>query len=338
MRALILRSWSIASALALLLLLPVGANQAAAQADPLPSWNDAAPKTAIVEFVGRVTKDGGPDFVPPAERIAVFDNDGTLWSEQPVYFQLAFAIDRIAALAPQHPEWSDTQPFKGIIEGDLKAVAASGEHGLLEIMAATHAGLTTDKFGDIVDSWLAGAQHPKTKRLYTGMVYQPMLELLGYLRANGFKTFIVSGGGVEFMRRFAEKVYGIPPEQVIGSTGVVKFGIGADGKPALTKEAKIEFVDDGPGKPVGINRAIGRRPILAFGNSDGDQQMLEWTAAGSGARFMGLVHHTDADREWAYDRTSHVGKLDKALDEATAKNWTVVDMKTDWNAVFPPKP
>jgi phosphoglycolate phosphatase-like HAD superfamily hydrolase len=307
-------------------------------ADPLPSWNDAAPKTAIVEFVGRVTKDGGPDFVPPAERIAVFDNDGTLWAEQPIYFQLAFAIDRIAALAPEHPEWSETQPFKGIIEGDLKAVAASGEHGLLEIMAATHAGLTTDKFGDIVDGWLAGAEHPKTKRLYTGMVYQPMLELLGYLRANGFKTFIVSGGGIEFMRRFAEKVYGIPPEQVIGSTGVVKFGMDADGKPTLTKEAKVEFVDDGPGKPVGINRAIGRRPILAFGNSDGDQQMLEWTAAGSGARFMGLVHHTDAEREWAYDRTSHIGKLDKALDEATAKSWTVVDMKTDWNAVFQPKP
>jgi len=304
-------------------------------AGPLPSWNDTAPKQAILDFVGRVTKDGSPDYVPPAERIAVFDNDGTLWAEQPVYFQLAFAIDRIAALAPDHPEWEQTQPFKGILEGDTKAVAASGEHGLLEIMAATHAGITTEKFGAIVDGWLAGAQHPRFKRPYTEMVYLPMLELLAYLRANGFKTFIVSGGGVEFMRRFAERVYGIPPEQVIGSSGAVKFEMGADGKPSLVKEPKIEFVDDGPGKPVGINRFIGRRPVLAFGNSDGDQQMLEWTAAGDGAHFMGLVHHTDADREWSYDRASPVGKLDKALDEATAKGWTVVDMKADWNTVFP---
>jgi phosphoglycolate phosphatase-like HAD superfamily hydrolase len=324
--------WALSFALAALALSP-----ALALDDPLPSWNDTSSKDAIINFVTRVTNEGGEDFVAPAERIAVFDNDGTLWAEQPIYFQLAFAIDRIAALAPEHPKWHDTEPFKGIIEGDLKAVSASGEHGLLEIMAATHAGLTTEKFGAIVDSWLAGAQHPKTKRLYTEMVYQPMLELLAYLRANGFKTFIVSGGGTEFMRRFAEKVYGIPPEQVIGSTGVVKFSIDADGKPILTKEAKVEFVDDGPGKPVGINRAIGRRPIFAFGNSDGDQQMLEWTAGGTGARFMGLVHHTDADREWAYDRTSHIGKLDKALDEAAAKGWTVVDMKTDWKSVFPPK-
>ncbi len=310
---------------------------ALAQSDPLPSWNGSPAKTAILEFVGRVTTEEGADFVLPEQRIAVFDNDGTLWAEQPIYFQIAFAMDRIAALAPQHPEWNETQPFKGVLEGDMKAVAASGEHGLLEIVAATHAGITTDKFADIVDSWLKTAEHPRFHRLYTEMVYQPMLELLTYLRAHGFKTFIVSGGGIEFMRRFAEPVYGIPPEQVVGSSGVVKFEIGADGNPVLMKEAKVEFVDDGPGKPVGINRFIGRRPILAFGNSDGDQQMLEWTAAGSGARFMGLVHHTDAEREWAYDRNSHVGRLEKALDEATAKGWAVVDMKKDWNVVFPPE-
>lgn len=311
---------------------------AAVQADPLPSWNDTGPKQAIVDFVKRVTKEGGAEFVPPAERIAVFDNDGTLWAEQPAYFQLAFAIDRIAAMAPEHPDWETTPPFSDVLKGDLSAVAASGEHGLLEIVAATHAGLSTDKFGAIVDAWLEGAQHPKFNRPYTELVYQPMLELLDYLRANGFKTFIVSGGGVEFMRRFAERAYGIPPEQVVGSSGVVKFEIGADGKPLLMKEAKVEFVDDGPGKPVGINRFIGRRPIFAFGNSDGDLQMLQHTAAGSGVRFMGIVHHTDSGREWAYDRASHVGKLDKALDEAKAEGWTVVDMKRDWNAVFPPRP
>ena len=307
---------------------------AAAQSDPLPSWNDGAAKTAIVDFVGRVTKDGSPDFVPPAERIATFDNDGTLWAEQPVYFQLAFALDRIKALAPQHPEWKDTQPYKAVLEGDVKALEATGQKGLLEIIAATHAGMTTEAFSKSVGDWLVTARHPRFDRLYTGLAYQPMIELLSYLRSNGFKTFIVSGGGVEFMRTFAERVYGIPPEQVVGSSGVVKFEL-ADGKPQLVKEAKVEFIDDGPGKPVGINRFIGRRPILAFGNSDGDQQMLEWTAAGAGPRFMGLVHHTDAVREWAYDRASHVGKLDKALDEAAARGWTVVDMKNDWGTIFP---
>jgi len=306
-----------------------------AKLNALPSWNATPRKEAILDFVSRVTKEGGPDFVQPEERIAVFDNDGTLWAEQPMYFQLAFAIDRVAALAPEHPDWEKTPPFEDIIKGDLKAVAASGEHGLLEIIAATHAGMTTDKFNDIVDGWIATAEHPRFHKLYTQLVYQPMLELLAYLRANGFKTFIVSGGGVEFMRSFADKVYGIPPEQVIGSAGVVKFEMSPDGKPELMKEAKIEFIDDGPGKPVGINRMIGRQPIFAFGNSDGDLQMLQYTAAGRGARFMGLVHHTDAVREWAYDRASHVGKLDKALDEATAKGWTVVDMKTDWDVVFP---
>jgi len=303
----------------------------------LPSWADTAPKKAIVDFVGRVTKEGSPDFVPPAERIAVFDNDGTLWSEQPMYFQLAFAIDRIKVLAKDHPEWQDKQPFKGVLEGDLKAVAATGQHGAAEIVAATHAGMTTEEFGRTVDDWLAEARHPKLQRPYTDLVYQPMLELLAYLRANDFKTFIVSGGGVEFMRRFAEKVYGIPPEQVVGSSAVVTFELGPDGTPRLMKVPKVEFIDDGPGKPVGINRFIGRRPIFAFGNSDGDQQMLQYTAAGDGLRFMGLVHHTDADREWAYDRVSHIGKLDKALDEAAAKGWTVVDMKTDWKTVFPPE-
>lgn len=316
------------------LLLPM-ALAVSARADPLPSWSDSAPKQAIVDFVGRVTKEGGADFVPLPERIAVFDNDGTLWAEQPVYFQFQFAIDRVAALAPQHPDWETTQPFKAILAGDLKALAASGEAGIVGIMAATHAGMTTDTFGAIVDGWLDGAEHPRFGRPYTRLVYQPMIELLAYLRGRGFRTFIVSGGGVEFMRRFAERVYGIPPEQVVGSSGIVRFERGADGAVALVKEPKVEFVDDGAGKPVGINRFIGRRPILAFGNSDGDLQMLQYTAAGDGPRFMGLVHHTDAEREWAYDRASHVGKLDKALDEAKAKGWAVVDMKADWKTVFP---
>jgi phosphoglycolate phosphatase-like HAD superfamily hydrolase len=303
--------------------------------DQLPSWNDTAPKKAIVAFVERVTKQGAPDFVPPAERIATFDNDGTLWAEQPIYFQLAFALDRVKTLASQHPEWRDAQPFKAALEGDHAALAASGEKGLLEIVAATHAGMTTEEFNKIVADWLATARHPRVNRPYTDLVYQPMLELLAYLRANGFKTFIVSGGGVEFIRVFAEWVYGIPPEQVVGSSGVTKFQIGPDGKPVLTKEPKVEFIDDGPGKAVGINRFIGRRPVLAFGNSDGDHQMLQWTATGSGVRFMGLVHHTDAEREWAYDRNSHIGRLDKALDEARQRDWTVVSMKSDWNRVFP---
>jgi phosphoglycolate phosphatase-like HAD superfamily hydrolase len=320
------------------LALSVGLGFAAhAETDALPSWNEGPAKRAIVDFVARVTAEGGSDYVMPAERIAVFDNDGTLWAEQPVYFQLAFAFDRIVALSPQHPDWEQTQPFKGILTGDVTAVAASGEHGLLEIMAASHTGITTDAFAEIVDGWIKSAEHARFHRPYSELVYQPMLELLTYLRANGFKTFIVSGGGVEFMRVFAERAYGIPPEQVVGSSGVVKFEVGADGAVQLIKEAKVEFIDDGPGKPVGINRFIGRRPIFAFGNSDGDLQMLQYTAAGPGARFMGLVHHTDAEREWAYDRASHIGKLDKALNEAIAKGWTVVDMKTDWNAVFPPK-
>ncbi|HEX2888439.1 HAD family hydrolase [Vineibacter terrae] len=313
----------------------IHAPAALAQTDPLPSWNDGDAKKAITDFVERVTHEGVANYVKPAERIAVFDNDGTLWAEQPAYFQLAFALDRVKAMAPQHPEWKTKQPFKAVLEGDQRALAAAGEKGLLQIVAATHAGMTTEAFAKTVADWLATARHPRFNRPYDQLVYQPMLEVLAYLRANGFKTFIVSGGGVEFMRVFAERTYGIPPEQVVGSSGVVKFQIGKDGKPSLTKEAKVEFIDDGPGKPVGINRFIGRRPIFAFGNSDGDQQMLQYTAAGEGARFMGLVHHTDAEREFAYDRKSHVGKLDKALDEAIARKWTVVDMKKDWRTVFP---
>lgn len=307
----------------------------AAAADPLPSWNETTPKQAIIDFVERVTNESGPDFVPPAERIAVFDNDGTLWAEQPIYFQSQFAMDRVAAMASEHPDWEQKQPFKGILERDLEAVVASGEHGLLAIMAATHTGMTTDAFAKIVDGWLQGAEHPRFQRPYAELVYQPMLELLAYLRANAFKTFIVSGGGVEFMRRFAERVYGIPPEQVVGTSSVTKFELRSDGTPVLMKEPKVEFIDDGPGKPVGINRFIGRRPVLAFGNSDGDQQMLEWTAAGGGARFMGLVHHTDAVREYAYDRPSPVGQLDKAWDEALRRGWTIVDMKRDWKVIYP---
>jgi phosphoglycolate phosphatase-like HAD superfamily hydrolase len=308
---------------------------AAAQTDPLASWNDGPTKQSIVTFVQAVTREGGPDYVPPAQRIATFDNDGTLWAEQPMYFQFIFALDRIKVLAPQHPEWKERQPFKAVLEGDQQALAAAGEKGILEIVAVTHAGMTTDDFAKTVAAWLTAARHPRFNRPYNTLVYQPMLELLGYLRANGFKTFIVSGGGVEFMRVFAEQTYGIPPEQVVGSSGVTKFQMGPDGKPVLVKEAKVEFIDDGPGKPAGINRFVGRRPIFAFGNSDGDQQMLEWTAAGSGLRFMGIVHHTDAEREYAYDRQSHVGRLDKALEEAMRRGWTIADMKTDWKTVFP---
>lgn len=311
------------------------ANHAGAQTDALPSWNEGAAKTAITEFVSRTTQESGADYVIPAERIAVFDNDGTLWSEQPIYFQLAFALDRIKAMAPQHPEWKDTEPFKSLLAGDVKGVLASGEKGLGEILAVTHTGMTTDEFANTVREWIATARHPKFNRPYNELVYQPMVELLAYLHANGFKTFIVSGGGVEFMRPWVEQAYGIPPEQVVGSSGVVSYELGPDDKPVLKKETKIEFVDDGPGKPVGINRFIGRRPAFAAGNSDGDLQMLQWTTLNEGPRFALIVHHTDAEREFAYDRQSHVGKLDKALDEAPKRGWLVVDMKTDWKVIYP---
>jgi len=307
---------------------------AQAQPDPLPSWNQGPTKAAIVEFVGKVTKQGTPAFVPESERIATFDNDGTLWAEQPMYFQLFFAVDRVKALSPQHPEWKDKEPFASLLKGNVKGALAGGEHAILEIVMATHADMTTAEFENIVRQWIATAKHPTTHRPYTRMVYQPMLELLAYLRANGFKTFIVSGGGIEFMRPWTGAVYGIPPEQVVGSSIKTKFEM-RGGKPVLVRLPKINFIDDKEGKPVGINEHIGRRPIFAFGNSDGDLQMLQWTAAGDGASFMGLVHHTDAKREWAYDRKAHIGRLDKALDEARVKGWTVVDMDNDWKQIFP---
>jgi len=308
----------------------------AAETDPLPSWNEGPTKQSIIDFVTRVTDKAGPDYVAPPERIATFDNDGTLWVEQPLYTQFVFALDRVKTLAPKHPEWKTTQPFQAVLEGDAKAIAAQGEKGIVQIITATHSGMSTTDFNKIVADWLATAKHPRFKRVYTDLVYQPMLELLAYLRANDFKTFIVSGGGQEFMRVFADETYGVPPEQVVGSTGATEWQMW-DASPILIKMPKVDFVDDGPGKPVGINKFIGRRPILAFGNSDGDKEMLEWTAAGDGLRFMGLVHHTDATREYAYDRDSEVGKLDKALDEAVAKGWTIADMKNDWKTIFPPE-
>ncbi len=302
-------------------------------ADPLPSWNDGPVKQSILGFVGKVTTQGSPDFVPQAERIATFDNDGTLWSEQPIYFQFQFALDRVKALAPQHPEWKTKEPFSHLLAGDMRAFLAGGEKSLMTVMAVAHSGVTTEEFEKIVKKWFATAKHPKTGRRYDQMVYQPMLELLAYLRANGFKTFIVSGGGVEFMRAFAERTYGIPPEQVVGSQGKLKYEL-RNGPPVLVKLPEVQFIDDKEGKAIGIQTFIGRRPILAFGNSDGDQQMLQWTTAGKGPRFAGIVWHTDAAREWAYDRTSHIGKLDKALDEGRAKGWTIINMQKDWKRVY----
>ena len=302
--------------------------------DPLPSWNDTASKRAIIDFVTKVTRQGSPDFVPVNDRIATFDNDGTLWGEQPVYVQLAFALERVKTLASQHPEWKQTQPFKGVLEGDMKAVAATGQKGLVDIIVVTHAGNTTEEFETIVRDWIGAARHPTTKRLYTEMVYQPMLEVLAYLRANGFKTFIVSGGGVEFMRPWTERVYGVPPEQVIGSRAKVKYER-REGRPVLLRLPDVDFVDDRAGKPVGIHQAIGRRPIAAFGNSDGDFEMLEWTTSDRSPRLGLIVHHTDAAREWAYDRASHIGTLSRALDEAPTQGWTVVDMQRDWKVIYP---
>lgn len=305
-----------------------------AQAGPLPSWNDGSTKSSLLEFIELATDEGGEHYIETEDRIAVFDNDGTLWSEQPLYFQLAFALDRVKALAPSHPEWQNTEPYQSVLAGDMAAVVAGGEHALLEIVMATHAGMTTEEFEQIVSAWVATARHPKTERLYTEMVYQPMLELLAHLRANDFKTYIVSGGGIEFMRPWAERVYGIPPEQVIGSSIHVEFQ-SKDGEPVLMRLPKMDFIDDKQGKPVAINKFIGRRPALAFGNSDGDLQMLQWAHGGAGSRLMGLVRHTDAEREWAYDRDSSIGRLDKALDEARAHDWLVVDMKRDWNVIYP---
>ena len=307
--------------------------QAQAQTDPLSSWNAGPSKQAITDFIARVTQQGGPDFVPPAQRIATFDNDGTLWVEHPIYVQLAFALDRVKAMAPMHPEWKDTQPFKAALEGDVNTLAASGEHGLAQLVMATHAGMTSDEFQKIVTDWLATARDPKFKRPYTELSYQPMIELLAYLRANGFKTFIVSGGGIEFMRPWTERVYGVPPEQVVGSSIRTKFQM-RDGRPELFRLPEVNFVDDGPGKPVGINEFIGRRPIAAFGNSDGDLEMLQWTTMSGGVRLGLIVHHTDAEREYAYDRDTSFGRLDKALDVAATNHWVVLDMKNDWKRIF----
>jgi phosphoserine phosphatase len=305
-----------------------------AQTDTLASWNDGPAKARIRAFVQAVTDRSSKDYVEPAQRIAVFDNDGTLWSEQPAYFQLLFAIDRVKALEPKHPDWRTRQPFKAALEGDMKTLAASGEKGLLELVMATHAGMTTEEFEGIVRSWVANATHPRFGRSYTELVYQPMLEVLALLHATGFKTYVVSGGGIEFMRPWVERVYGIPPERVVGSSIRVQYER-RGGKPVLVRLAEIDFIDDKAGKPVGIHKFIGRRPIAAFGNSDGDLEMLEWTAAGDGARLMVLLHHTDARREWAYDRASHVGRLDKALDQARVNGWTVVDMEQAWRVIYP---
>jgi len=312
---------------------PAGSAQTATSGTSLPSWNEGATKQSILDFVAAVTGEGSPDFVPPAERIATFDNDGTLWVEHPMYTQLVFVLDRVKALAPQHPEWKDTQPFKAALEGDMKTLTASGEHGLLTLVLATHSGMTVNEFEKIVLDWIATARDPRFKRPYTELAYLPMIELLGFLRASGFKTFIVSGGGIEFMRPWTERVYGVPPEQVVGSSIKTKFQM-RDGRPELFRTAELNFIDDNVGKPVGINEYIGRRPIAAFGNSDGDLEMLQWTTMAGGRRLGLIVHHTDAEREYAYDRDTSFGRLDKALDAAALNKWTVVDMKNDWKRIF----
>lgn len=308
--------------------------------DPLPSWNEGPARSAIVAFVEQVADENSPGHVPPAERIATFDNDGTLWSEQPLYFQLAFALDRVKATAKDHPEWREQEPFRSVLANDMEGVLASGKAGLAQIVAASHANMTAEAFADSVRAWVASAKHPATGMAYTEMVYQPMLELLDYLRANGFKTFIVSGGGIDFMRVFAEEVYGIPPEQVIGSQLDATFEM-RDGVPTIVKQGELLFIDDKEGKPVGIYRHIGRRPVLAAGNSDGDLQMLQYATIARGANdtrpSLGLiVRHTDAEREYAYDRDSHIGRLDQALDEAPRRGWVVIDMKNDWDRIYPP--
>ena len=308
------------------------------EVDPLPSWNEGDTKTAIIDFVELTTTDGSEGFIPKADRIATFDNDGNLWSEQPMYFQLFYIIDEIKRMAPEHPEWQNEQPFKAILEGDLKTALAGGEHALLEMAMGTHGGMTTDEFNNNVKSWLETATHPKTGLHYNEMIYQPMVELLHYLRDNGYKTFIVSGGGVDFMRVWVEEAYGIPPDQVVGSSNKVKFEVGEDGQPRLVKQPVLNFIDDKEGKPVGIHQYIGKRPVFASGNSDGDYQMLQWTTTASGYPRFGLyLHHTDSIREWAYDRESHIGKLAKGLDDAEKYDWTVIDMAKDWKVIYPEK-
>jgi hypothetical protein len=303
--------------------------------DPLPSWKEGPPRQAILDFVAKVTGEGSPDFVRAEDRIAVFDNDGTLWCEQPVYVQAVFVRDRVQALAPEHPEWERTQPFKALLEGDRKTLTELGERGMVDLVLATHAGMTDADFARLVRDWMASARHPRFDRPYTRCVYQPMLEVLGYLRANGFRTYIVSGGGVEFMRAWSAPVYGVPPEQVIGSTIGTRYELRGE-QPVLVRLPEVDFIDDKAGKPVAIGKFIGKRPIAAFGNSDGDYEMLRYVTAGPGARLGLIVHHTDAEREYAYDRDSHVGRLARALDEAPQRGWTVVDMRRDWRQVFSP--
>ncbi len=319
-------------AVALILLIAAAWNPVFAQ-EPLPSWNDTPAKARILDFVKATVTEGGNGYVAPSDRIAVFDNDGTLWSEQPYYTQLGFVLDRVKALAPRHPEWKTKEPFKSVLAGDMKGIARGGEKGIVDLVMATHAGMTTEEFSKTVSDWFATAKHPGTGKPYTEMTYVPMRELLDYLRANGFCTYIVSGGGVEFMRPVTERIYGIPPEQVVGSTIATQYDLVGD-VPVLKRLPKIDFIDDGPGKPMGINKFIGARPIFVAGNSDGDYEMMRWTTAGEGPSFAMLVHHTDADREYAYDRESAFGKLDKALDEAERRNWLVVDMKRDWKTIF----
>jgi hypothetical protein len=302
--------------------------------DPLPSWNEGSTKKSIVDFVDEVTNEASSNYVNPNDRIATFDNDGTLWSEQPYYFQFQFALDRVKEMAADHPEWNDNPLFKTAIENDMNTVMKSGMKGLMEIIMTTHAGMTTAEFEQSVTDWINTAKHPKTNKRYTDMVFQPMLELLDYLRANGFKIYIVSGGGLEFMRPWTEEVYGIPPEQVIGSSIKAKFEL-REGTPVLVKLPELDFFDDKEGKPVAIHKFIGKKPVFACGNSDGDLQMMQWAASNTYKSFMLYLHHTDAEREWAYDRESHIGRLDKGLDEAIEQGWTIIDMKRDWNSIYP---
>jgi len=312
---------------------PVSA-QSDAASDPLPSWTEGATKAAILGFVAEAVREGGPGYVPPAQRIATFDNDGTLWSEQPVYFQAEFAYQRFLGMAPLHPEWAAEEPYRTILSADRTALADLGEQAFTDLLTATHAGMTVENFDGLVRHWLATARHPRFDKPYSELIYQPMLELMTHLRANGFKTYIVSGGGTDFMRAFAEATYGIPPEQVIGSTVVTEFRLEGQ-TPAIIRLPEVDFIDDGPGKAVGIARVIGRRPAFAAGNSDGDLQMLQWTTMRDGPAFGLIVHHTDAEREWAYDAPSVIGQLKEALVQAPQRGWTVVDMKTDWTVIYP---
>jgi len=302
--------------------------------DPLPSWNEGETKTAIISYVNAVSDESSTDFIEVKDRIATFDNDGNLWSEQPAYFQLFFAIDRVKAMAADHPEWTTEQPFKAVLENNMEALAKQGEHGLLQLVMATHAGNTTEEFKSDVQEWIKTALHPTKKVTYDKLVYQPMLELLQYLRANEFKTYVVSGGGVDFMRAFVTEIYGIPEEQIIGSRIKTSFDYN-DGNPVIKRLPELDFIDDKEGKPLNIQKIIGKKPIFSSGNSDGDLQMMQWTASNKYKSFMLYVHHTDEEREWAYDRESHIGKLDKGLDQALKDGWTVIDMKNDWKVIYP---